>query len=147
MKNIKIGGFYKLDDSTVEVLGVKTRGWISVKFCHNGETVNVRSNRLTEPVADTEPVAEFRMGKIGKTLVDLRCFKYSGKRTVSGRKCFDVGDSVAQLLRGEDIEDVYCIVAERIGMPVDYLKERYGHLNVGMQRMTLGNRLRKVFKG
>jgi hypothetical protein len=73
-------------------------------------------------------------------------------KSPSGRKALDVNDEAANLLRGQDIADCYFITAKNIAKtsgenPEDVeaaLKEKYKNLNVGMQRMNLGNRLRKA---
>mgnify|MGYP001572622732 CR=1 FL=1 len=63
-------------------------------------------------------------------------------KTASGAPSIDVNDSVAQSLRGRDLGAVYEIAAKKVGESVAALRKRYGHLNPGMQRMNLGNRIR-----
>ena len=74
-------------------------------------------------------------------------------KSPSGRKALDINDAAAGLLRGHDISDCYFIVAKNMAKldaaidPEVLEKEliaQYEHLNVGMQRMNLGNRLRKA---
>lgn len=74
-------------------------------------------------------------------------------KTASGRNCYDISDRVADLLRGLTIEDVYESVALNLaeilkdGAPtVEQLRARYDHLNLGMQRMNLGNLLRAAVR-
>ena len=77
--------------------------------------------------------------------------------TNSGRPTVDIDDVVAKALRGDDLEVLYPRVAawlqlmgrETIGrgskkmeVTEDNLRQRYSRLNVGMQRMNLGNILR-----
>lgn len=84
-------------------------------------------------------------------------YKVGLSRTASGRQTVDIDDPVAALLRGMEIEDVYSTVsqvlsdwgvetfgrgAKKSGILIRDLTARYGHLNVGMQRMNLGNLLR-----
>lgn len=69
-------------------------------------------------------------------------YKYSPCIAASGRTSCDNDDSVAHILRGRELNEVYTIVAEQMGVPEKELKARYGHLNSGQQRMNLGNRLR-----
>lgn len=64
----------------------------------------------------------------------------------SGRVSHDNGDSVASDLRGKTLEEVYCVVADQIKIPVPELQAKYSHLNPGQQRMSLGNRLRGHLK-
>ena len=73
-------------------------------------------------------------------------------KSPSGRKALDIDDEAAKLLRGQDVSDCYFIVAKNLaktnGGDPDKIEtelcEKYQHLNVGMQRMNLGNRLRKA---
>ena len=77
--------------------------------------------------------------------------------TNSGRPTVDIDDVVAKALRGDDLEVLYPRVAawlqlmgrETIGrgskkmeVTEENLRRRYSRLNVGMQRMNLGNILR-----
>ena len=61
-------------------------------------------------------------------------------------RSMDKGDSVAQSLRGLSIEDVYKQAAKITHIGVADLTSRFGHLNPGMQRMNLGNMIRKAMK-
>jgi hypothetical protein len=58
----------------------------------------------------------------------------------------DIGDQVAEALRGKDLEQAYKIAAKWLGAGVNELKSKYGHLNPGQQRMNLGNRMRRAKK-
>ncbi len=87
-------------------------------------------------------------------------FKYNDRsvyRTQSGRACVDIDDSVARDLRGLTIEQVYrytyrmlhsCGITTvgrgktREDIQPGVLEKRYGHLNKGLQRMTLGKIIR-----
>jgi len=56
----------------------------------------------------------------------------------------DIGDQVAEALRGKTLDDAYKIAAKWLGARIDELKSKYGHLNPGQQRMNLGNRMRRA---
>lgn len=60
------------------------------------------------------------------------------------RRSIDKGDDVAHLLRGLSLEQVYAAVAKEAGQSTKTLVARFEHLNPGMQRMNLGNMLRRV---
>lgn len=72
------------------------------------------------------------------------------KKTASGNVSVDSNDGLAQKLRGKPLEEVYAAAAKVLKdeddnpLTVNKLKAKYGHLNVGMQRMNLGNRMRAV---
>ncbi len=84
---------------------------------------------------------------------DLAKYTVHPVATASGGKALDISDAAADLLRGQDISDCYFIVAKHLAkkdktLDVDTveaeLKARYENLNLGMQRMNLGNKLRKA---
>jgi len=67
---------------------------------------------------------------------------YSKVKSASGNASLDNGDEVAKSLRELTLDDVYSRASKVLKEPVKALRERYSHLNVGMQRMNLGNRIR-----
>jgi hypothetical protein len=69
---------------------------------------------------------------------------YEKVKNASGHTSYDNGDDVATKLRGKTLEDVYAYAAKQLKEPEKDLRAKYKHLNPGMQRMSLGNRLRKV---
>lgn len=60
--------------------------------------------------------------------------------------CVDNGDPVAVALRGMDIDDLFKVAADVLQTTQKELHSKYDHLNAGMQRMNLSNRLRKVVR-
>lgn len=56
-------------------------------------------------------------------------------------------DNTSKDLQGLDLEEMYQHASSLLGATVDELKEKYGHLNPGLVRMNLGNRLRKIQRG
>ena len=64
----------------------------------------------------------------------------------SKKRSIDKGDNVAVLLRALNLNGVYATVSSMTKTPVSTLCERFGHLNPGMQRMSLGNMMRKHIK-
>lgn len=70
--------------------------------------------------------------------------KDTEKKTAGGNVSIDNDDEVAKKLRGKDLDTVYSTVAKALGVTEKELRSRYAKLNVGMQRMNLGNRFRAV---
>lgn len=66
--------------------------------------------------------------------------RYSG-HTVNDKKKLDIGDSVAEFLRDFELDEIFDLAFD---LNLGSLKDRYSHLNPGMQRMNVGNRIRKV---
>jgi len=77
---------------------------------------------------------------------------YISSVSASGKKSVNNGDEIAAALAGVSIDDMYVIAANFLAggkkhdevITEDDLRAKYGHLNVGMQRMSLGNRLRSA---
>jgi hypothetical protein len=68
---------------------------------------------------------------------------YEKVKNASGHTSYDNGDNVATMLRGKTLDDVYALAAKKLKEEEKALRSKYKDLNPGMQRMALGNRLRK----
>lgn len=69
---------------------------------------------------------------------------YVKGRSGSGKRTMRTNDPIAEALDGFELDEVYAAAAKATGIKRTELEERYGHLNPGMQRMNLGNRIRGV---
>ena len=68
---------------------------------------------------------------------------YKEVRTASGAKSFACGDWFSQLVEGFSVDDMYHLAESSLEDATrGELHEKYDHLNIGMQRMVLGNRIR-----
>lgn len=119
------------------VHAVKT-GWFTIEL-DNGDTIKARAK-------DLSLLGEIKAGyvKAGICTYDPSRYVRHDVKTESGRKAFDIGDKVADHLRGKTLEEIYVIAAKALGESVKDLASRYGHLNPGQQRMCLGNRMRNA---
>ena len=73
--------------------------------------------------------------------------RHDEAKTPSGSKVRDIDDEVASALRDAgDLDKQFSIVAKTLNVTAKSLKEQYAHLNPGMQRMTLGNKLRGALR-
>ena len=77
--------------------------------------------------------------KIVDRRVDLSHYE---RVKVEGRRVLDCADPTAHALRTMTLVQVYEHAADVLGVPENELHQKYGHLNNGMQRMCLGNRIR-----
>jgi hypothetical protein len=77
---------------------------------------------------------------------DMDNYKIGLAKTASGRATIDIGDETAAALRGKPLDEVYKLAAKVLGESEKDLHARYDHLNPGMQRMNLGNRMRAAAK-
>ena len=68
--------------------------------------------------------------------------QYQTAKSASGSVSKHSGDVVATQLVGLTLDETYAIAAEALDTTVDELVAKYEHLNDGMQRMNLGNRIR-----
>lgn len=78
---------------------------------------------------------------IGGKEVDLS--KYKKVKAPGGGVSYNNGDTVAQKLAGKTLDEVYSITAKGVKIDEKTLRSKFKHLNPGMQRMNLGNMLRK----
>lgn len=74
-----------------------------------------------------------------KTVIRANTEKYQRAKAASGAMSQHNGDVVAQTLAGLPLESVLAIANK---MTSTDLSAKYTHLNVGQQRMNLGNRIR-----
>lgn len=62
------------------------------------------------------------------------------------KRSIDKGDAVAIALRALTLDAVYARASVATGLSQVGLRDRFAHLNPGMQRMNLGNMIRKAMK-
>ena len=67
---------------------------------------------------------------------------YVTAKTADGKKTRNCGDDVAEMLTGKTLDETYDIAAQYTGDTVEALHQKYDHLNAGLQRMSLGARIR-----
>lgn len=88
--------------------------------------------------------ADAQAGK-GAGLVSVDKTKYTSSKSASGKASLHNGDAVASTLAGMELKNVYRAASRMMDVTAKSLEEKYGHLNQGMQRMNLGNRIRAVY--
>lgn len=69
--------------------------------------------------------------------------RYTATKTASGAKSLNNGDEVAAILDGLHVDELFKIGQDILG---EDFSEKYAKLNVGMQRMNMGNRLRAAVR-
>ena len=69
---------------------------------------------------------------------------YVKVKSSNGNTSMDKGDALAIKLRQFDLDGIYKYAATALGVPEKELRTRYAHLNPGLVRMALGNRLRAI---
>ena len=79
-----------------------------------------------------------------KTVVKPNTENYTSSKSASGKKTQHNNDVVAQALDGATLDEIIKPAAEALECTQKELRTKYEHLNPGMQRMNIGNRLRGV---
>jgi hypothetical protein len=92
---------------------------------------------LEQAVAQTESVP-------AKTRIAANTEKYQKAKSASGSVSLNNGDRVATAMSGLTLDEAYELAAEVSATDIDDLRAKYAHLNIGQQRMNLGNRIRGV---
>lgn len=81
----------------------------------------------------------------GEKLIDADLSHYvfdKERKTAGGHTSIHCGDNTAKKLVGKSLDEVFKIAASTLKEPEKELRAKYAHLNPGMQRMNLGNRIR-----
>jgi hypothetical protein len=117
-----------------------SKGWLTLQLS-DGSTVKARARDVR--VASEGGITNRRIGNRRYNCSNY-VRKIGDKLNVSagGHATMDNGDALAKKLRGVELDDVYEQAARILGVSESELRARYKHLNPGMQRMNLGNRMR-----
>jgi hypothetical protein len=109
--------------------------------------VEAEAKAATKPAVTVEAVQEGRKNGVVFAGYLPQYEAYATKR-VDGttKRSIDKGDNVAVLLRHLTLGDVYETVSSAANTSVADLRERFSHLNPGMQRMNLGNMFRRALR-
>lgn len=155
----------------VEVIAVNG-GWSTVRDIGTGREYKLRNGYLKDhTTVEPKIVREYKIAKEAKAAkapaapkaprakMDINERKngkvdplylpqyevYSAVRKDGTKiRSIDKGDAIAVMLRGQDLATTYKDVAAATGTSIDELRDRFCHLNPGMQRMNLGNMLRRA---
>jgi hypothetical protein len=107
----------------------------------------VKDGKKVKAKAKAAPKVKKARAVTGNRLVPADLSQYhkdNVKKTAGGNTSIDCNDKVAVLLRGKSLDDIYPLVAKKCDVTEKELRAKYKHLNLGMQRMNLGNKLRAV---
>jgi hypothetical protein len=129
-------GKFVMADGKVARIDSRSGGWTTLRFA-DSTVKKVRNSTPLDfpPVADDLPEDKEKVYSIDVLAKARAAYKAAGRS--------DCGDPIAETLRGKPLEEVYALAAGPLGMTVGDLKAMYSHLNPGMQRMNLGNKLRR----
>jgi len=88
---------------------------------------------------EKEAVAQTEGTDNAEPKVKINRDRYKATKTATGQKSLNNGDEVAAVLEGLHVDELFKIGEDVLG---EDFAEKYAKLNVGMQRMNMGNRLR-----
>lgn len=128
-------------------------GWSTIQFAdgmqrkvRNGEWVEMIDEKVEYTLAEAL-AEEAEMGKIRRCVnTTYNPSHYVKAKSKSGHATLHNGDRVALDLGKMTLDEIYTHVAMMTGHDETALRKIYAHLNPGMQRMNLGNRLRAWYK-
>jgi len=117
------------------------------------EIFDVADVAAVADVADEEIFEVVDEGADGGVRLNFRRIAIYEKTVSSSLNAsLDSDDETARMMRGMPLVDVYAMAAEILtvasphNISAEDLRAKYGHLNLGMQRMNLGNRVRKALR-
>jgi hypothetical protein len=150
VRNGALSGHAALSGITAELAMQKAETVRTYNADGTGPVAKVKAAKAAkEPAAPKAPRAKMDPSERKNGAVDPlylpQYTTYSAVRKDGTKiRSIDKGDAIALALRGADLITVYKDVAAATGTAIVELRERFAHLNPGMQRMNLGNMLRRA---
>jgi hypothetical protein len=150
----------------VEIVAVNG-GWTTIRAIGQTATLKVRNGELTghTEITKATPVTaelviekartsarvkmdinERKNGKVDPLYLPQYEAYTAVRKDGTQIRSIDKGDAIAVMLRGQPLETTYKDAAAATGIAIVSLKDRFAHLNPGMQRMNLGNMIRRAMK-
>lgn len=128
-------------------------GWSTIQFA-DGMQRKVRNSEWVEMIDEkVEYTLQEALAEEQEMLKVRRCVNttydpshYVKAKSKSGHATLHNGDHTAQTLAEMDLDQIFAHVAIMTGHDEIALRKMYAHLNPGMQRMNLGNRVRAAAK-
>ena len=146
VRNGALSGHTTLSNQAAQLATAKAEDARTVRsYDKNGGPVTAlkKAKEAKEPRAK-KPVEERLNGVVYAGYLPQYETYQTALRDGTTRRSIDKGDAVALQLRGMTLIEVYKFVAAQTGLGLKDLTARFEHLNPGMQRMNLGNMIRKV---
>ena len=128
------------------VTAVSTSGGWTTVLSENGVQYKLRNSQVeavkNAPAAISDDMEKKNTRTCGNSHYSIN--DSVKVKSASGNTSMDKGDATALTLRKFDLDGIYQYAAKALGMAEDELRAKYKHLNAGMQRMCLGNRIRAI---
>ena len=120
-------------------------GWTTV-LSENGVQYILRNSQVeavkNAPAAISDDMEKKNTRTCGNATYNIN--DYVKVKSSNGNTSMDKGDALAIKLRQFNLDGVYKYAAVELGVPEKELRARYAHLNPGLARMALGNRIRAI---
>jgi hypothetical protein len=120
-------------------------GWTTV-LSENGVQYKLRNSQVeavkNTPAAISDDMEKKNTRTCGNATYNIN--DYVKVKSSNGNTSMDKGDALAIKLRQFNLDGVYKYAAVELGVPEKELRARYAHLNPGLARMALGNRIRAI---
>jgi hypothetical protein len=97
-------------------------------------------------MADSKNPAAAAGNKADDNVICKDRSRYVNARTASGKMSKRSDDVVAQAFEGLTLDQKYAIACQVAGLDEKEMRTKYANLNVGLQGMSLANRVRPVVK-
>lgn len=141
---------------TVEVIAI-SGGWTTIiidgeqKKVRNSEISSVTEKAEATPVKAPKERKPIDINTRKNGVVDsVYLPQYVSAKVVladgTSKRAVDCGDEIATKMRAMTINQVYEFVSDMLKVSDKALRARYETLNTGMQRMNLGNLVRKALR-
>lgn len=147
VRNGALSGHTTLSDQAAALATAKAEGARVVRsYDKNGGPVTALK-KAKEAIARAKKPVEDRLNGVVYAGYLPQYEAYTATlRDGTVRRSIDKGDAVATQLRGQDLATTYKDAAAATGLSVKDLQARFEHLNPGMQRMNLGNMIRRALR-
>ena len=150
-------------NTRVNVIAVNG-GWTTVVDVRTGVESKVRNGALSDhaeisdkpaavkaktadkPAREKVALEDRKNGKVDPLYLQFYQTYTATLADGTKKRSIDKGDGVAVQMRALTLNGVYAYASTVTQTPVSTLCDRFGHLNPGMQRMSLGNMVRKHIK-
>lgn len=138
------GGFFQRYRETDYSVAKAAQRFLDATHMHMTERARKILDRLAKGTLNSND-EDITMSEETNSIISTEIREsYKVTKTKDGTRHVDNNDTIAKDLRGLDLDGVYKVASKMLGESVRALKGKYGKLNPGMQRMNLGNRMRKA---
>lgn len=147
LRNGALSGHTTMSDTAAQLAISKAEGNRAKKATTAKLVIEkAKKSAAAAPKREKLPLNERKNGKVDPLYLQFYTGYTAVTKSGAVKRSIDKGDALALQLRALELAGVYAEVAKIVGLSKNDLISRFGHLNNGMQRMSLGNMARKFMK-